>query len=1056
MAFNNIQDTLISAMTTIAEGVASKNQGDTSVYVLVTDKNNQTNTYTAYYNGIMYDNVQCVSGSLNIGDKALMTIMANNKKVLYGNTDVEQYSSGTGIDINNKNVSVKIDNDTIKVDSQGNLYAEGGGSGGESYHAGQGISISEHNINVNVDNNTIVVGSDNKLKAINSGASYIAGNGIDINNNTISVKVKDNSGLNISNDKLDIDASKLVDNVTIGVNNNGDIFSKINCDPKIKGGLLKDENGLYVNVDNSSIKIDAVTGQIYSVGSSSLTKTGSPTQGIYIDTNGVPQVMSYALNKTVPSNAVFTDTKYTAGNGLTLTNTVFSADTEILATKSDIENKQDKLSAVGSDTKGIYINADGVPTIMRYSIAANVPSDAKFTDTKYSAGNGLTLTNTTFAADISILATKTELSNKQDILIQGDNITINDNVISATDTVYSAGSGLSLAGNSFSVDTNTIATKVSVDAKQDKLTQTGTSKKGIYINSNGVPTVMTYSVEANVPQNAVFTDTTYSAGNGLNLSGTTFNIDYSDEVKEYNRVYTTGKNIIGKFGTTNIYGNAPTQHFNSNSTASYVYIEPTGDDVNGNGTSANPFRTLQTAFDKTLNNGWTDCRVVFKNFTEDTEMILTRKNIHEATIHLMNQSNALITIKFSSSGASGKPAFYNVHFNFDGKFNGGTGGFKVECATKADYTYVEGGTFVYKDIHFANKVVSFGAVKGIYENCIFDGGVDISAGCVRLVNCIYNQPELINGEQAKYMVYIRDGANVNIIGSTVCNSSRTTTASNTSCAFFVTEAQAIFDDACIFIFNKAVSTAVNFQYCLGLRNGQVHIPQAVLTLLKNNLGTNIYKRSAATSLINTGLSELPASGGGGTVYSAGEGLDLNNNIFSVDYTKTQKILSAADGLNLSNDTISLASKSYTTSTFPWRDTQNEKDVPSFNKAYQEGTYALSLYGAGDYSSVANTVGFPLTSNSIIYGELIVSRAYSTSRYVQIYIYAASSTASYRTRIFFRNSYNNTGSWKAWKEVASLDDIDNININNLSLDANATDFPWWTEPVNDVSDDMKSL
>lgn len=567
---------------------------------------------------------------------------------------------------------------------------------------------------------------------------------------------------------------------------------------------------------------------------------------------------------------------------------------------------------------------------------------------------------------------------------------------------------------------------------------------------------MTYSVEANVPQNAVFTDTTYSAGNGLNLSGTTFNIDYSDEVKEYNRVYTTGKNIIGKFGTTNIYGNAPTQHFNSNSTASYVYIEPTGDDVNGNGTSANPFRTLQTAFDKTLNNGWTDCRVVFKNFTENTEMILTRKNIHEATIHLMNQSNALITIKFSSSGASGKPAFYNVHFNFDGKFNGGTGGFKVECATEADYTYVEGGTFVYKDTHFANKVVSFGAVKGIYENCIFDGGVDISAGCVRLINCIYNQPELINGEQAKYMVYIRDGANVNIMGSTVCNSSRTTTASNTSCAFFITEAQAIFDDACTFAFNKAVSTAVNFQYCLGLRNGQVHIPQAILTLLKNNFGTNIYKRSAATSLINTGLSELPASGGGGTVYSAGEGLDLNNNIFSVDYTKTQKILSAADGLSLSNDTISLASKSYTTSTFPWRDTQNGKDVPSFNKAYQEGTYALSLYGAGDYSSVANTVGFPLTSNSTIYGELIVSRAYSTSRYVQIYIYAASSTASYRTRIFFRNSYNNTGSWKAWREVASLDDIDNININNLSLDANATDFPWWTEPVNDVSDDMKSL
>lgn len=51
-----------------------------------------------------------------------------------------------------------------------------------------------------------------------------------------------------------------------------------------------------------------------------LKSKGSPTQPIYFDSTGVPQSCTYQLNKTVPSDAVFTDHIYTAGDGISISN----------------------------------------------------------------------------------------------------------------------------------------------------------------------------------------------------------------------------------------------------------------------------------------------------------------------------------------------------------------------------------------------------------------------------------------------------------------------------------------------------------------------------------------------------------------------------------------------------------------------------------------------------------------------------------------------------------------------------------------------------------------
>ena len=56
--------------------------------------------------------------------------------------------------------------------------------------------------------------------------------------------------------------------------------------------------------------------------------------------------------------------------------------------------------------------------------------------------------------------------------------------------------------------------------KQDKLGDAGSSIQPVYF-SDGVPTPTTYTLNASVPSGAKFTDTTYTAGSNVTISGTT-------------------------------------------------------------------------------------------------------------------------------------------------------------------------------------------------------------------------------------------------------------------------------------------------------------------------------------------------------------------------------------------------------------------------------------------------------------------------------------------------------------------------------------------------------
>ena len=152
------------------------------------------------------------------------------------------------------------------------------------------------------------------------------------------------------------------------------------------------------------------------------TDAGSVTNPIYFS-NGIPVACTYSLNKTVPSNAIFTDENVTqtvtttnenfeilfsgTADNTTRTerarknsNLTFNPSTGILtatkfvgalsgnATSATTANKLSNTTAIGSSTKPVYFSADGIPVAIDCSIETSVPSGAVFTDTTYTIESG--------------------------------------------------------------------------------------------------------------------------------------------------------------------------------------------------------------------------------------------------------------------------------------------------------------------------------------------------------------------------------------------------------------------------------------------------------------------------------------------------------------------------------------------------------------------------------------------------------------------------------------------------------------------------------------------
>ena len=206
------------------------------------------------------------------------------------------------------------------------------------------------------------------------------------------------------------------------------------------------------------------------------------------------------------------------GKGLS-TNDYTNADKAIVsAVTADLNGKVDKVTGKGLSTND-YTNADkaivdGVTTALAgkqntLTAGANIQisgNTISATDTKYTAGANITISsaNVISATGGGGGATYTA----------GDNIQISSsNVISATDTKYTAGTGLSLSGTAFSVKTGYTTSGNNRAVQAD-------ANGNLYVVQKDDDTQYTAGTNVQISASNVIsaTDTKYTAGDKIAIS----------------------------------------------------------------------------------------------------------------------------------------------------------------------------------------------------------------------------------------------------------------------------------------------------------------------------------------------------------------------------------------------------------------------------------------------------------------------------------------------------------------------------------------------------------
>ena len=124
------------------------------------------------------------------------------------------------------------------------------------------------------------------------------------------------------------------------------------------------------------------------------TAAGSVTQPVYVAADGTATATTYSLAKSVPADAIFTDTTYSAFTGADGTTAgaaglvpapAATDNTKFLKGDGTWTAVSTTLAQTGSTIQPIYIDSNGAPQATTYSLEKSVPSDAVFTDTTYSA-----------------------------------------------------------------------------------------------------------------------------------------------------------------------------------------------------------------------------------------------------------------------------------------------------------------------------------------------------------------------------------------------------------------------------------------------------------------------------------------------------------------------------------------------------------------------------------------------------------------------------------------------------------------------------------------------
>ena len=267
------------------------------------------------------------------------------------------------------------------------------------------------------------------------------------------------------------------------------------------------------------------------------TAVGSATQPVYIASNGAATATTYSLAKSVPSDAVFTDTTYSAGTGLSLSGTTFNHSNSVTAgtagTSSATSGASLDVPYITYDAQG-HITATGTHTHTITGFLTQSDVTSTYTPSGTAPVNGQAVNSAISTAISSVYkpAGSVAFANLPTL-----SSSVLGNVYDVTDSFTTDSRFVEGTGNTYPAGTNVVVVDISTtstpDYKFDVLagfvdlsgyqlantavthtasTAAGSATQPVYVNSSGVATATTYELNKTVPSDAVFTDTLNTAG----------------------------------------------------------------------------------------------------------------------------------------------------------------------------------------------------------------------------------------------------------------------------------------------------------------------------------------------------------------------------------------------------------------------------------------------------------------------------------------------------------------------------------------------------------------
>ena len=333
--------------------------------------------------------------------------------------------------------------------------------------------------------------------------TYSAGSGLDLTGtifsvDTTTIQPKLTAGTNISISGDTISATDTTYTAGTGLDLTGTEFSIDNTValksdlPTVNDATLTvQKNGTSVGTFTANSGTDTAINITVPTNNSELINGAGYQTASDVQTaiSGKQDILTPGTNISISNNTISAvDTTYSAGNGLHLTGTVFSADTDVLQTKLTAGTNITIQNGVISSSGGTYTAGNGLlltnnafsidDSIVALKSDIPIVSSASLTIQK----NGTDVATFTTSdpnpvtANITVPTDTSELTNgagyqtasgvqtliagKQDILTAGNNIQINNNTISATDTTYTGGTGIYVTGTVISADTDVLQTKL--------------------------------------------------------------------------------------------------------------------------------------------------------------------------------------------------------------------------------------------------------------------------------------------------------------------------------------------------------------------------------------------------------------------------------------------------------------------------------------------------------------------------------------------------------------------------------------------------------------------